>query len=947
MAKIVSCILAIFLLVAPFSANAQQVDPNRTVKVGYEPGYGMISNMESVDHKGYGYDLLDDMSDHVNFDFSFKEYEVGESLEALKNGEVDIAGPVFLDEINTEEFAVSKSPVGTAQHVLATKNPENYYYDAPDKLDGKTVLTYEGNPANALMEEYEISRGIELEYIYEAKSDYYTKEADLYLLSTNNDHVRVGFNTVLNLATSDMYLLTSLDNSLLTEAIDFLIHEVTVTNGNFLHDLYDKYYKYDTDLTSRSLTREEDNALRSHIFSVGYVKNDRPFQYDANEDEPTGISIEILNSIAEDQGFKIEYTGYDSTTDPFPETDILISTLGNHEKILANYKMTNSYSKTPMYLMTNEGAEPTDVKRIASVEYTTLSKEEIEAEYPNSEIIMYSSFEDAVSAFNLRSVDAMLFTNTGYANDLLDKEGASVHTTQLELPLVLFVSNDLADEFVPIFNVVFSLVAEGHYIEVETRQSVEAIQGGMTVEELIETYWPVLIMGAVIIVLIIVAYTMFQRGQKEKAIVTALNYDKMTGLPTMHKLEESASKIIAKASSEEYEVISLDIDYFRLINTLFGLDSGAKVLKTMADVLKKELSGSSAQITRIYADQFGILRKTADDKSIEQICEEKMIPAIKEILGKNFSLSMSLGVCKNKGKSESLSVLLDRANVAKAKGKSRHMVTCYYFDELMEKEYENRTNVTYKMEKALEDGEFKMVYQPKISLDTLKICGAEALVRWMPPQAPPIWPDSFIPVFEANGFIHNLDMYVFDMVCAFIKENERRTEIPHIAVNLSAITIEDELLTNKLMEILNKHGVKPEMIEIELTESAMVDSVDTISRKIHELRSKGFTVSIDDFGKGTSSLGKLSSIDIDIIKMDKDFLDFSVDNKKGGIVVEDMIRMAKRLDMKVVSECIETASQASWLKSLGCDMAQGYYFEKPLTPGEFVATLKEDKTYQI
>ncbi len=597
--------------------------------------------------------------------------------------------------------------------------------------------------------------------------------------------------------------------------------------------------------------------------------------------------------------------------------------------------------------MTREDLDVSEVKSIATIGYTTLSEEEIEVEYPGSEIIAYSSFEDAVSAYNVGSADAVLFTNTGYANDLLQSDGSSVHTTRLSLPLVLFVSNEIADEFVPIFNVLFSLIVEGNFIEVETRQSIEAIQGGMTVEELLEVYWPVLVMGAVIIVLIIIAYTMFQRGQKEKAIVTALNFDKMTGLPTMHKLEESAGKILDKASDGEYEIIYLDIDYFRLINTLFGLDKGADVLKMMAKVLQTELEGTGAQITRIYADQFGILKKSADDKSVEQICEEKMIPAIKEILGKTFALSMSIGICKNKAKTESLSVLLDRANVAKAKGKSRHMVTCYYFDELMEKEYENRTNVTYKMEKALEDGEFSMVYQPKISFETLKICGAEALVRWTPPQAPPIWPDAFIPVFEANGFINNLDMYTFNMVCKFIKENENRVAIPHIAVNLSAITIQDELLADKLSEILQKHGVKPEMIEIELTESAMIDGVDTISRKIQELRAKGFTVSIDDFGKGTSSLGKLSSIDIDIIKMDKDFLDFSVDNKKGEIVVEDMIRMAKRLDMKVVSECVETATQANWLKGLGCDMAQGYYFEKPLVPGEFITTLRADKTYQI
>ncbi len=946
--KIISIFLAMCFIILPITAFAEEAEM-KPVIVGYEPGYGMVDNATSVDSKGYGHELLEQMRDYVNFDFEFVAYDVGESIEALKNGDIDIAGPVFAQEVNAEEFGITAEAIGSAQHVLATNSTTKRFYDDKHAIDGKTVMTYEANPANEFFEEYLYTRGIEVELKYGQKADYFLEEADYYLINTNNANIPKDFYSVLNLGASDLHLLTSTSNALLTEALDELIFEATNSEGDLLSELYQKYYGNLTALTTRGLTSEESSLLQGKQFTVGYMKDHEPYQYTNEEGEATGVNVEILNELAEKYGFFLEYVEYDPNTVLLNNlgADILITTLGNPELLLQDFRVTNAYSTVPLYMIVEEGGSTQSVEDIAMVEYSTLSRDEVAAEYPGSSVKVYNDFTDAIAAFDAGNADAIVFTNTQLTAELLAHIDSKVHSTTMGLPFCLFVSKEMANEYVGIFNVIFNTISDEYYFEVEAQQvAVITGQDAYTVEDFMKTYWPVILIGVLIIVLIGIAYALHQQSLREKAIRKALEFDELTGLPSMHRTVELSTKMLAKSSAEEYELVTVDIDYFRLINTLYGMEAGEKVIKIVAECLSSTYKEKTALITRVYADQFFIIKKSSEGKNIVDVCEEVIAPEIHKIVGESFSLSMSAGICKIKDSSDSISVVFDRANVAKAKGKSRHSFTCHFFDEQMEGDYSNRMSVTHKMDQALENKEFIMYYQPKVSLESLQICGAEALVRWAPPDEDMIRPDLFIPVFEANGFITNLDMYVFDSVCAFISANSSKVKIPHVSVNLSAVSLADDQLCDKLGDILKKYELAPEKIEIELTESAMVEELENTPKRIEELKSAGFAISIDDFGKGTSSLGKLSSIDIDILKLDKDFLDFR-DQKKGAVVVEDMIRMAKRLDITVVSECIETAEQAGWLKSLGCDMAQGYYFEKPLTPEDFLAVLTKNQVYQI
>ncbi len=321
---------------------------------------------------------------------------------------------------------------------------------------------------------------------------------------------------------------------------------------------------------------------------------------------------------------------------------------------------------------------------------------------------------------------------------------------------------------------------------------------------------------------------------------------------------------------------------------------------------------------------------------------------VKKVLGEKYPVSLSFGIYIVNDIKEKFTEMVNFANLAKQRGKSKHETTFVEFNEVMKKEYFSKINITYRMEKALKDEEFSLMFQPKISFSTLKINGAEALVRWNPRFGDTIYPDEFIAVFESNGFIAQLDMYVFEQTCKYIKNSYKKVNIPRMSVNLSSTTIANENTIARIKSIVQMHNIYAEDIEFEITESAIYTSEKMFINNINELKKLGFSIAIDDFGAGMSSFNRLSCINADTLKLDRAFFDMG--NKQSTqrkIIVSNIINMAEQLNMKIVAEGVETYEQALWLKQNKCDTAQGYFFAKPLKDVEFSEILMQNKVFEI
>lgn len=241
-----------------------------------------------------------------------------------------------------------------------------------------------------------------------------------------------------------------------------------------------------------------------------------------------------------------------------------------------------------------------------------------------------------------------------------------------------------------------------------------------------------------------------------------------------------------------------------------------------------------------------------------------------------------------------------------------------------------KRKVEEDFEQAIKNNEFKIYMQPKFNIRTEEIVGAEALIRRVK-QEKIIIPNRFIPIYEKTGIITKLDMFVFESMCKKLNEWENKGyKIFPIAVNESRRHLYNKNHINDLLDVINKYNVNPNMIELELTETTVVENIEIAKEAERRVHKYGFKVSMDDFGVGYSSFYMLKNINIDVLKIDKSFSDEVLESKRGRIILETIIEMARKLNIKTVAEGIETKEQLEYLRNIACDMVQGYYFEKPI-----------------
>ncbi|WP_418655249.1 putative bifunctional diguanylate cyclase/phosphodiesterase [Clostridioides difficile] len=367
---------------------------------------------------------------------------------------------------------------------------------------------------------------------------------------------------------------------------------------------------------------------------------------------------------------------------------------------------------------------------------------------------------------------------------------------------------------------------------------------------------------------------------------------------------------------------------------MFIVSSNPSILSnTIASELKED-----EIFARVSADHFVLLIKYKTDDDIKtrlnNIYNKVQILSNPKI--NYYKLILDCGIYKISKSDNDINTIMDRANTARKTIKGGHKNSFAFYDKEMHKKILKEKEIENSMVDALNNGEFIVYFQPKYSLSDYQIIGAEALVRWDNPQKGLIPPIEFIPVFERNGFIVNIDFYVFEEVCKKIREwmDEGQKVVP-ISVNLSRMHFVNSNFIEKFKLIVDKYKIPTRLIELELTETAVLDNIEGLLDTMNNLKEKGFVISMDDFGTGYSSLNLLKELPVDILKLDRAFFTEKDESNNEKIVISNVIKMAKELKMKVISEGVETISQVEFLKQIGCDMVQGYLFSKPMPVKEF------------
>ncbi len=416
-------------------------------------------------------------------------------------------------------------------------------------------------------------------------------------------------------------------------------------------------------------------------------------------------------------------------------------------------------------------------------------------------------------------------------------------------------------------------------------------------------------------------YKEYEKNEFEKN----LSYDRLTDLYNYSKWLDVTYQTLFDKSDPDYAIIHFSYLNFLHLADVLGVDACDEVLKTTADALRK--CSDKEIYSRTTEDRFIIITPITDKDYIYDYIQ-RIAKYVDDNYKYGYHFILKAGVCIN-DKQDTLTQTIDKASITRKNALSSDDDILFFSDEYFEQQ-RIRNELERHQNEALEKGEFKLYLQPKIDTNTNKIAGAEALTRWKYNDEKMIFPDTFIPLFEQNGFIKELDLHVFENVCKFQREVIDSGATPvTISVNLSMYQTNFDEYLAKINEIKNKYDVPAEYLEIEITESTYVKNIKNVSDLMKKLHKNGYKISMDDFGTGYSNLSSLATFDFDMIKLDKNFC-ADKESVKERTILTFVVKLAKSLNIKVLCEGVETKELVDFLREIGCTLIQGYYFDKPM-----------------
>lgn len=426
--------------------------------------------------------------------------------------------------------------------------------------------------------------------------------------------------------------------------------------------------------------------------------------------------------------------------------------------------------------------------------------------------------------------------------------------------------------------------------------------------------------------------------------------DILTGLDHYEVFLEKLEKELEQIGDDRITIVYTDIKHFKYINDTYGYKVGDALLKDFVSGFEanKEFIICAA---RVYSDNFVVAgRLSADGLSNEEFRDmiyrlnlERETEFREKYLNSRLQFCTGISVTDKNSRSLDAETAVSNANLARKVAKEMENDSCVLFDQSMMEGIRREVEITSSIPRALAQREFKVYFQPKIDTDTLELIGAEALVRWQKPDGSFVYPDEFIPLIERSGQVVDVDYYVYREVFSFLSRRlkEGKKVVP-VSLNVSRVHLQKMHILEYVKELLEEFQIPYSLVEFELTESIYLDNTEQALELIKGLHNMGMKVSMDDFGSGYSSLNLLSKLPIDIIKLDRVFLKEGEMQENDRIIISCVVDMAKKLKITSLCEGVETLEQSNYLKEVGCQMQQGFYFSRPIPQEVFENLMEKD-----
>ena len=945
---------AVFVL--PEWAFAQE--PGKTVRVGwYESSFN--TKDDNGRRSGYAYEYQMKLAAHTGWKYEYVNGSWADLLDMLKKGDIDLMSDVSFTEERAEEMLFPSLPMGTEEYYLFT-SPKNKSIRSENyaSLNGKKVGVNKDSIQEQFFVDWEKDHGVKAKVIRQTC----TEEESLRMLASGKLDAYITPDAfgdpeklvpVWKIGSSDFYFAVSKSRPDLLNDLNQAMSKIQDENRFYNHEMSDEYILQSG--SNAYLTPDENKWLEKHgPIRVGYLENYLAFcAKDPETGELTGALRDYLDytdDCLKNAHVDYEETAYPTTADALKALStgkvdcVFPANLSGYDGETMGVVMTAPVMRTEILAVVRSKDQSFFGKKdhvvvavnTGNTNYDTFLMDN----FPNWRTVYYGDTPACLKAVSDGVADCVLISNYRFNNIARDCARYGLTTIDTNVSLgSSFAVNSGETQLYSILSKLTGLVPNSVVNSSLSYYSTEDARIPLR-EYIIDNLNVViaLIAGLVLIILLLLIRSM-RAERKASKLIRATEIDGLTGLYNRDFFLAYANRLYQAHPDTPMDAIVLNIEQFHSVNALSGREFGDHVLRVLGNEVRAVAKDYDGIAGRFGADRFDIYcRHVKEYQPIFDRLQRKL-----EEVSPDASVRLRMGVMQWQPEVEPVQ-MFDQARTAcnMARGRfNQHMII--FDDSVREQEILNQ-RLLNDQRRALQGYEFEVHYQPKFDIrgDTPKLVSAEALVRWSHPELGMISPDDFVPLFERFGIIGEVDQYVWtETARQIVRWRDLYGITIPISVNLSRVDVFDPALEETLDGILDYHGIGHDALMLEVTETVYTENADQVTQVIKNLRAKGYRVEMDDFGTGYSSLSMLSEMPVDVIKMDRGFIRKIEREEKHAQLVTLILDIAKTLEVQVVAEGVETESQLNMLRKMGCEVAQGYYFSKPLLPSDFEKTVIE------
>ena len=941
-------------LLLPVIACAQGRE--KVVRVGwYDSSYNTMD--QSGRRSGYAYEYQLKLAGYTGWTYEYVTGSWPELMQMLIDGEIDLMSDVSYTEERAEQMLYASLPMGLEDYYIfvAPGNQEITPGDA-SSLNGKRVGVNKSSIQADFYRDWETRNGVRAQLIEVSCSE----EESLRMLKTGELDAYVTVDAfvdptqaapVCKVGSSDFFFVVSKDRPDLLAELNAGMNRIQDENRYYNQQMFEKYIKRAG--ANAFLTSEEVDWLSSHgTIRVGYQDNYLAFcAADKATGELTGVMKDYLDYASDcmaNAHLDFEAIAYPTSASALAamkngEVDCVFpANFCGYDAETLGVAMTPPLTDTEMYAVVSLSEQ----KTLGEKEYVVVAVNEGNPNYdafllehfPDWRKVYYPTTGDCLKAVADGVADCVLISNYRFNNiaRLCERYHLTTLTTGVEMDYCFAVEKGETALYSILAKVVGQVpkstvnAALSYYITKDAKLTF----ADFIVDNLAAV---MAVMAAVVLVILTLMVRSMRAERRASELISATETDELTGLYNRNFFFEYANRMWREHPETPMDAIVLNIEQFHSVNALNGREFGDHILRVLGNEIRVVANDAGGIAGRFEADRFDIYcRHRSDYQEVFDRLQNTL-----DDLAPNASIRLRIGVMPWQEHLEPV-LMFDRARAACSMARGHYKEHLIVFNEQVQERELYEQRLLNDLRRAVDAFEFEVYYQPKYNIQTEppRLVSAEALIRWRHPELGMIAPDDFIPLFERNGKIGIVDKYVWSETARQIARWREKygVTIP-VSVNLSRVDVFDPALESILDGHLLYHGLEHDALKLEVTESAYTENADQVIQVVESLRSKGYEIEMDDFGSGYSSLNMLSAMPIDVLKMDRAFIHNIEHSEKDLQLVALILDIARKLNVPVIAEGVETASQMQLLKKLGCALVQGYYFSRPLPPSEFETTI--------